>query len=408
MQRKFLIYGVLCIIALVFIVLAYFKYENGKGLGRVGENGKGVDRAGENGKGVERVGETTLIYEIDPEADITLKKLHSGEKTDFTLLAEALKRRIDPTGALKVTVRAEGDSRVEIIIPFGRTAMDEHDAKVEEIKRLIQRVGRLEFDIVANSKDDKKGFEMAQEFFETKTSPEELDSFARKGIRPPPLTPDLDESEWLINTKKGEDPRPATYAWVEIGLNARKDLDLQNKFETSGGNGPWQWLAKAREARKPHVASYVKDEQGKWIDLDYLPKLMIYSRKCLNVNLIPEEREHRKYEYFMLMRASDSVAVDGNRVTITANPDVDGVTFRPSISFEFNGEGARQFFKLTSVNVPESGITRHLAIILDGEMISYPTIQSAIRDRGLITGSFDQGYVNHVVRVLRAGALRQL
>ena len=399
MQRKFLRPALICIIpcliALLFIVRAYI-----------------YDRFN---FGVDLAGGTILIYEIDKERDEQLKKLQAqggqvtSSKTDITALAEALKRRIDPADLLNVTVRAVGDSRVEIILPFSGSRTGKQNAnenKVEEIKRLIEKVGRLEFEIVANSIDDKKGFEEALDYFNTKATPEELDSYVRKGLPPPPLFPSLGESEWLISTKKGED-RPATYAWVEIGLNARKDLDLQNKFETSGGNGPWQWLAKARDDRKPYVSSYAKGEGG-WVDQGNGPKLMIYSRKCLNVNLTAEVREQHKYEYFMLMRASDNVVVDGKNVTITANPDVDGKTFRPCIAFTFNTEGGRKFFKVTSANTPGNGVndvTRHLAIILDGELISYPTIQSAISDHGQITGSFEQSYVLQIVRLLRAGAL---
>jgi SecD/SecF fusion protein len=394
MQRKFLrpalICVIPCLIAVAFIWWAYVKYEAGEG----GFN-----------FGVDLAGGTILIYEIDKERDEQLKKLQGdvSKKTDIGALAEALKRRIDPADLLNVTVRAVGESRVEIILPFSgsRTAGKQvaNTARVDEIKRLIEKVGRLEFEIVANSVDDKKAFEIAKEYFKN-TTPEELDSFARKGVPPPFPTGEKP----LISTHKGESEREATYQWVEIGLNARKDLDLQNKFENSGGNGPWQWLAKAREEHIPYEATYSKDEHGQWINQGNGPKFLIYSRKCLAPNLTPS-REDRKYEYFMLMRASDNIVVDGKNITITANPDIDQKSFRPDIEFTFNTEGGRRFFQITSLNIPENGITRHLAIILDGELISYPAIKSAISNHGQITGNFDQAYVNQIVRLLRAGAL---
>src|SRR5204862_6494645 len=57
---------------------------------------------------------------------------------------------------------------------------------------------------------------------------------------------------------------------------------------------------------------------------------------------------------------------------------------RPMISMEFNDEGAKLFGKVTSANVG-----RQLAIVLDGELQSAPTIQDAIMGgKAQITGSF--------------------
>ncbi len=177
MQRKFLRPALICIIpcliALLFIVRAYI-----------------YDRFN---FGVDLAGGTILIYEIDKERDEQLKKLQAqggqvtSSKTDITALAEALKRRIDPADLLNVTVRAVGDSRVEIILPFSGSRTGKQNAnenKVEEIKRLIEKVGRLEFEIVANSIDDKKGFEEALDYFNTKATPEELDSYAQRTAAP--------------------------------------------------------------------------------------------------------------------------------------------------------------------------------------------------------------------------------
>ena len=43
--------------------------------------------------------------------------------------------------------------------------------------------------------------------------------------------------------------------------------------------------------------------------------------------------------------------------------------------------------------------------MLDNVLQSAATIRSAISDRGQITGSFDEDYVNFVVGVLNAGSL---
>jgi protein-export membrane protein SecD len=54
---------------------------------------------------------------------------------------------------------------------------------------------------------------------------------------------------------------------------------------------------------------------------------------------------------------------------------------RPSVSFTLRQEGAERFGRATGAN-----IGRRIAIVLDGDALSAPTIQSKITDSGIITG----------------------
>jgi len=80
---------------------------------------------------------------------------------------------------------------------------------------------------------------------------------------------------------------------------------------------------------------------------------------------------------------------------------------RPAVTFQFNSIGAKKFGGLTSTHLPDdaTGFTRKLGIILDNKLFSAPSIQSMIRDRGEITGSFTRYDVDDMVDVLNAGAL---
>src|SRR5438093_1304472 len=60
--------------------------------------------------GVDLVGGTILVYEID-----TTRELRKGYSKE--LMAERLKRRIDPNDLYNVTIRPVSDTRVEIILP---------------------------------------------------------------------------------------------------------------------------------------------------------------------------------------------------------------------------------------------------------------------------------------------------
>src|SRR5439155_21709410 len=88
-----------------------------------------------------------------------------------------------------------------------------------------------------------------------------------------------------------------------------------------------------------------------------------------------------------------------------------GQDFRPAVSFTFNSTGGRLFGTVPRKNVPSGTgseadqVKRHLAIILDGLIVSAPTINSEIREHGQISGSFTQKEVDSMVNILRSGSL---
>jgi len=73
---------------------------------------------------------------------------------------------------------------------------------------------------------------------------------------------------------------------------------------------------------------------------------------------------------------------------------------RPLVNFRFNPEGGRIFEDLTEANIGQ-----RLAIIMEKNVYSAPTIQSRISTRGQITGRFSSQEAADLAIVLRAGAL---
>jgi preprotein translocase subunit SecD len=82
-----------------------------------------------------------------------------------------------------------------------------------------------------------------------------------------------------------------------------------------------------------------------------------------------------------------------------ARPTIDEFN-QPAISFSFTRDGARKFGNFTGSN-----LGRSLAIIMDGEVYSAPTIQSRISDEGRITGNFTSDEAADLALILRSGAL---
>ena len=101
------------------------------------------------------------------------------------------------------------------------------------------------------------------------------------------------------------------------------------------------------------------------------------------------------YSYIVVL---EEIGLDGNYIE-DATVERNGMSGRPEVVFRLNNEGGEIFYKLTEANQG-----KNLAIVMDGKVRSYPTISSAIRERGTITG-FDQEGSDNLALVLRTAAL---
>jgi preprotein translocase subunit SecD len=73
---------------------------------------------------------------------------------------------------------------------------------------------------------------------------------------------------------------------------------------------------------------------------------------------------------------------------------------QPIVEFSLTPDGAKSFSTMTGEHVGTG-----LAIVLDGQVVSAPKINSRISDSGIIEGSFTQKEVEDLSTVLRSGAL---
>ncbi|PTV97001.1 preprotein translocase subunit SecD [Rhodobacter aestuarii] len=95
----------------------------------------------------------------------------------------------------------------------------------------------------------------------------------------------------------------------------------------------------------------------------------------------------------------DVPVVTGDDLT-DARPDTDQNGY-PAVAFRFNPTGARAFGDYTASHIGEP-----FAIVLDGKVISAPTIQAHIAGgSGIITGNFSVEEATNLALLLRAGAL---
>ncbi len=353
--------------------------------------------AGKFRLGVDLVGGTILVYEVD-----TTKQQAQGEPVKSDELAAALKRRIDPADLLNVTIRPINSepARVEIILPTGGQASGRRtlsDEEVQNIKNLIGQQGKLEFKILANPTDDREALERAEEFFRNPDNKSKLDDAEKKGLAPPDPLPQGGGTTFSISLN-GENV-DYSYNWVLVGKEEIWNLNLNNEANKS-----------AIFAELGKRVADARDKEPIRFNSSRGSQCLLYSRTIRNLNRVsPKDRELGKiYEYFILTRNSQpGKEITGDYLAqAKSGADPRG---EPAVHFAFTSEGGALFGELTSLNRPpskaEGGFKRQLAIVLDGQIQSAPTINDVIYSQGIISGSFNQKKVQELVTILRSGAL---
>lgn len=108
-------------------------------------------------------------------------------------------------------------------------------------------------------------------------------------------------------------------------------------------------------------------------------------------------------EAYMLcwdVRGSRLTPTEGSWAVASARPGTDNLG-KPNIAFEMNANGAKLLGDLTRGHVKDS-----MAVLLDDEVYTAPTLQSEISSSGQISGDFDEEEIRYVVRVLAGGSLQ--
>jgi preprotein translocase subunit SecD len=347
------------------------------------------------------VGGTILTYEVD-------RRDHGDEPVDMAALVQALQRRQDNLNYGVVTVREGVKDRVELLV--ARRA--NHAKDVQDAKDLTSQVGRLEFRIVANSRDDMQGQQAA--IAAINAARDQLAARAKAGL--PPMGPtQLDDptrtelAHFTLRLSKRQ-KSVVTYSWVELGPQERRSLNLDHAARTD-------------PERAHHFKSVKYDDPFYLDDAAGRPTLggaLFFARKCEDLNLPDEMRRAKDDEFFVLARDTEFDPADPLEKTrvpsidgsyLTSAMSTTGADSPPAVRFTFNAQGGSLFGELTRKNLPEgNGTTEittycHLAIILDGLVLSAPTIHTEIREQGQISGSFTEQEVNNFVRILMPPSL---
>lgn len=201
---------------------------------------------------------------------------------------------------------------------------------------------------------------------------------------------------------------------IEIIIPKATDEDIRQIEQTIGKAGSLEFriLASRRhdettiERAMEEKGATVKDEQGRirarWVPVDKSQERDFAGRQ--DIVSRPKQVGGRTELQVLVMTDDQNVTGAYLRHASMGHDEQGG----PEVEFTFNATGGALFGQLTSENLPDPtqpDFKRQLGIILDGNLYSAPNIQSAIFDRGRITGRFTELEVKALVNVLNAGKL---
>ena len=133
-------------------------------------------------------------------------------------------------------------------------------------------------------------------------------------------------------------------------------------------------------------------------------KALLGKTAQLNFRLVTDNSEFGTEELISenddKLNVSKRIIMSGENL-IDAQPNINNQNNEPTVSFTLDRLGAQKFGRVTTDNVG-----KRLAIVLDDEIVSAPTINEAITSgNGMISGNFSFQEATDLALLLRSGAL---
>ena len=322
-------------------------------------------------KGIDLSGGVVLVYEIDQQQQHSSNLEDVVRRVNSALRGEGVAAEVNAAGQIEIPLRAAADTR--------RLRQRMADA-VEDAQFVEQRTRGDREVLVYSFQRQQQSVDMGK-----------MVAAISRRINPSGV------KEVMVR-QYGMDQIEIVVPEVE-----QREVDyIKNQVSTSGmlefrivanNRDHKDIINAAKESPAREVLGPDRKVIGRWIKL--------------GKNVGQENAEVRKTATGAeeVLMAIDPYNVDGHYLTSATGGFDD--TGRRAVHFTLNSEGGTLFGQLTTENRPDSatGFRRRLGIVLDGELLSAPTIESPITTNGQIAGSFTEDEVNSLVNILNAGSL---
>lgn len=304
--------------------------------------------------GVDLKGGTVIVGQVDIDDDDSFR---------MEDLIRQLKNRIDPTGLSEIVIRSQGTNKIEVVIP------DVDSVEAERIWSKMTKIGFLQFRMVATDlgSEGVRAKELA-----TKQA-DSTDATVRR-------------SRVVTEPASGDEPAKSIATWYDLGR-----VEITAASAAAGETPAYRML--------PLPSALVRDgATGRIV----LPAL--YSRAADGEQLkdLAEAQGINQLQILLLDPLEDRFRVDGEHVRSTR---VGSKGFEPIVEFSMTATGASNMYRFTDYYRPQGQAKHFMAVVLDGNVMTAPSINSPIQDRGIIEGSFTRSEVEDIVSILNAGRI---
>jgi len=341
-------------------------------------------------QGLDLQGGMYLVLEID------ITGMTADQARDaLQRVREIVGNRVDQFGVSEPVIQTQGTSRIVVQLPGLLDA--------ERAKRLIGQTAQLEFRLVRPLEEYENAVTKVDE------------ALRKAGLIEGVADPTEDFADAAVDTAgdASADEAEAAVAAADTAENPFGELpSALDEDDALAGEPAAEMLREypfsSRVIYQPQLQNYgtplwveernvarVRRLVDEAVELRAMPRGTEFQFGMETVTLQGDQRLRPLY------LVSDSPSLTGDRLTDARTSPDPNYPANWQVEFSLDRKGGRQFAKVTGDNVG-----RKLAISLDGQVNSAPTIQGKIpTGSGTITGRFTNAEASDLALLLRAGAL---
>ena len=352
--------------------------------------------------GLDLQGGTRLVYEFDFDAAMRQGKISQAEFSDKARLLEEfcniLRDRVDPNQVMELSIRPEGKDRIVIELPG---AAELATTKVQSLLALGIGDADTTLELQAVDVESVKAFPLAggvitigsETIAYATRAGTKLDGLLRAQNDTKADAHAAGEPVVLLSTDDLQ-KRIENVGDLQFMIDAEpRSLMALGTDETKERQKLDVWLAAHPGGSYEEFNRLATDQGGPSAGLRWFP------RKIPKGQLDATPPEQR---LVLLTLPPPEWIFSGNDLE-SVGPDRDQYGY-PAVRFEMAPDKKDAFGDFT-----EKNIEQQMAIVLNGEIVTDPRIESKLPGSGIITGGaggFTQKEVNDLVTVLRSGSLR--
>jgi len=350
--------------------------------------------------GLDIAGGERRVYKFDFEEAIKSGAISAQEEPAQIIDQQIaiIRERLDPDGTKEAVIRPLGTDRIEVAVPSASRG-----TKTPAVSSLQTALPAEGLEPVELSGDESSwiGFENVESV--VRIGAEEMRYERREGNR-------------LVVTARGENgTQPSAHAVGEqVTLVASDDIkaaienlgDLRfyavagdedfraaGSDETTARNSLKSWLDDPAHATTPiKVYNALPREQGG------PPSGIAFFPEPPRGAVVRPALKDLNYLACLIPKSESQTFTGGDLAKVDATSDSKGF---PAVGFEMSPQKRIQFGKFT-----QNLIDRQMAIVMNGEVISAPVVNSGLWGSAYIEGRFGLAERDALIRVLRSGSLK--